>query len=84
MTHGDKQLLQIEKTKLIEQLISKGWTINNDKTHGPDTITNFLEINWSLEGRLAPQTAIGKVNAFKNPRNKTEAQHLIGVLRYDP
>ena len=42
--HDDLELLRKEEDRLIEELRAKGWTINKEKTHGPDISANFLGI----------------------------------------
>lgn len=76
MTCDDPELLRKEKDRLTEELRAKGWAVNKEKSHSPDTSTKFLGIQRSSEGTKVPNSGIDKI---KEPANKTEAQHLTGL-----
>ena len=50
------------------------------KPHGPDTSATLWGTKWSSEGRKVPDSANDTIQALKEPTNKTEAQHLIGLF----
>lgn len=41
MANNDKDILQVEKEKLIQNLRNRGWTINMDKTIGSSVKQGF-------------------------------------------
>lgn len=41
MANNDKDILQVEKDKLIQNLRDSAWTINLDKTIGPSMKQGF-------------------------------------------
>lgn len=67
---------------LVEKLQNAGWTINPDEIQGPSTNVKFLGIEWSATGPKIPQTIINKIQALEAPKNKKEAQHVIGMFGY--
>ena len=55
----------------------RGGLLTRKKTHGSSTSAKFGGIQWSLEGRKVPESAIDKIQVLKEPANKAEAQNLI-------
>lgn len=74
--NDNKDILEKEKHQLIQDLRSRGWTINYDKTTGPSTEVKFLGITWSSEGRKIPQKVLDKIQCITTPTDKQEAQRL--------
>lgn len=74
MAHDNTYILEKEIHQLIQDLRSRAWTINSDKTTGSSIEVKFSGITWSSEGRKIPQKVLDKIQHIATPTNKKEAQ----------
>lgn len=78
----DKDKVQKALDKIIQHLRDQGWTINQDKVQGPSEQVKFLGVHWSTTRPKIPEEIINKLKTLKEPQNKTDVQHLIGLFGY--